>query len=131
MTSVCYLDASACVKLVSPEAESDALVDYLRHRPEQVTSVVADVEVARAAARLGPIAAQGARLLFDTVTLVPLTADIRALARTIPPRTLRALDAIHLATASALSADLGVFVAYDRRLLDAAADLGLPVASPT
>lgn len=131
MTGVCYLDASACVKLVSPEPESDALVDYLRHHPEQVTSVVADVEVARAAARLGPIAAQGARLLFDTVTLVPLTAEVRELARTMPPLTLRSLDAIHLATASALGPDLGGLVAYDRRLLDAAADLGLPVASPT
>jgi predicted nucleic acid-binding protein len=130
LTGVCYLDASACVKLVSPEPESDALVEYLRDRPEQVSSVVVDVEVSRAAARLGPIAEAGARLLLATITLVPMTADVRALARTIPPPVLRSLDAIHLATAVALGADLGVFVAYDQRLLDAAVDAGLPVASP-
>lgn len=43
---------------------------------------------------------------------------------------LRALDAIHLATALALRDDLGVFLAYDRELLAAAADEGLTTASP-
>jgi len=131
LSGICYLDASACVKLVAPEPESDALVEYLRDHGEQASSVVVDVEVSRASARLGPIAREGARLLLGTLTLVPMTTEVRTLARTLPPPALRALDAIHLATALVLGSDLAVFVAYDRRLLDAAADAGLTVASPT
>ncbi|MET8463931.1 hypothetical protein [Micromonospora zamorensis] len=51
-----------------------------------------------------------------------------------PEPTLRSLDAIHLATAQALTNDSGAelvaFVAYDRRLLDAAKAAGPPTASP-
>jgi len=47
-----------------------------------------------------------------------------------PPPALRSLDAIHLVTALALGSDLSFLVAYDHRLLAAARDMGLPVASP-
>ncbi|WP_247671909.1 hypothetical protein [Micromonospora sp. M61] len=51
-----------------------------------------------------------------------------------PEPTLRSLDAIHLATAQVLTnesgAELVAFVAYDRRLLDAAKAAGLATASP-
>jgi uncharacterized protein len=47
---------------------------------------------------------------------------------------LRSLDAIHLATAHLLTSEstetLDAFVAYDRRLLLAAAAVGMPVVSP-
>lgn len=46
-----------------------------------------------------------------------------------PPR-LRSLDAIQLASAVSLGDDLGVFVAYDERLLAAAEDAGLSVLAP-
>lgn len=131
MSSLCYLDASAFVKLTTAEPESPALRNYLHARPAQVSSVLLDVEAHRVATRLGAdVAARTSRLLGG-ITLVPITMEIRSLARTAPPPSLRSIDAIHLATALALGADLGVFVAYDRRLLDAATDLGLPVASPT
>ncbi len=45
-------------------------------------------------------------------------------------RMLRSLDAIHLATASSISAELGVLIIYDRRMLTEAQTLGLPVLSP-
>lgn len=51
-------------------------------------------------------------------------------AGTLRPPELRTLDAIHLATAQALGADLGLFVAYDLRLLQAAEGLGLRTAMP-
>lgn len=131
MSGLCYLDASAFVKLTTAEPESPALRDYLRTRPAQVSSVLLDVEAHRVAARLGAeVTARTSRLL-GSITLVPITTEIRAAARTVSPPSLRSLDAIHLASALALGADLGVFVAYDRRLLDAATDLGVPVASPT
>jgi uncharacterized protein len=40
------------------------------------------------------------------------------------------LPAIHLATARILGADLDAIVSYDDRLLKAAAEAGLPTASP-
>lgn len=43
---------------------------------------------------------------------------------------LRSLDALHLAVARMLGPDLAGVVAYDRRLLDAAAAAGIPTASP-
>jgi predicted nucleic acid-binding protein len=44
---------------------------------------------------------------------------------------IRSLDAVHLATADAvLGGDLESFVTYDRRLLDCAVAIGLPVVSP-
>ena len=60
-----------------------------------------------------------------------MSPEVRSVARSIQPPTLRALDSIHLASALTMASDLGVFVAYDRRLLDAAADAGLAVASPS
>lgn len=48
----------------------------------------------------------------------------------IGPSGLRSLDAIHLAAALAIGADLGVIFAYDTRLKSAAEAYGLNVASP-
>jgi uncharacterized protein len=48
----------------------------------------------------------------------------------LEPRSLRSLDAVHLATALSLGEDLGVMIAYDERLLDAAAQKGIPTANP-
>jgi predicted nucleic acid-binding protein len=48
----------------------------------------------------------------------------------IEPPELRALDAIHVATALRLGRELEAFVSYDVRQLEAASALGLPVASP-
>lgn len=52
------------------------------------------------------------------------------MAATVGPSSLRTLDAIHLATALGLGAELDAFVTYDNRLAEAARSLGLPVVSP-
>ncbi len=51
MSPVTYLDASALVKLVSEEAESSALSEYLATRMARATSIVGVIELRRAAAR--------------------------------------------------------------------------------
>ena len=51
--TVAYVDASAIVKLIVPEAESEALVSSLRSFDDHVTSVIAHVEVPRAVRRTG------------------------------------------------------------------------------
>lgn len=61
--------------------------------------------------------------------MVSVTAPLLRQARGLASATLRTLDAIHLASALRLEAD--ELLAYDRRLLDAARNLGLAVASPT
>jgi hypothetical protein len=59
---------------------------------------------------------------------------VRAVAASYADPLLRSLDAIHLATAQVLTAELGeplaAFVTYDKRLLAAAQTAGFTTASP-
>ena len=48
-----YLDSSALVKLVLPEAETGALLEVLSDWPERISSALAGVEVLRAVRRAG------------------------------------------------------------------------------
>ena len=59
-----------------------------------------------------------------------MTASVLTRAAGARPVTLRALDALHLASALAIRHDLSAFVSYDKRLLTAAEEAGLPVVSP-
>ena len=65
------------------------------------------------------------------MTLVALTDELLDAAALLDPVSIRSLDAIHLATARSLGADVGVVVTYDDRMADAARGLGLEVASPS
>ena len=125
-----YLDASALVKLVAPEAESAAMATLVAEHRSQSTSVVGLVEVRRAAVRRPGVTEARVEDVLVRVVGIAFDPDIAAAAATIGPATLRTLDAIHLASAAALGADLEAFVTYDRRLAEAARALGMPVASP-
>src|SRR4029078_4969627 len=114
-----YLDSSALVKLVQREAESSALRRYLRrHREDRrVTSSLARVEVVRAVAGGGPYAIAHARRQLARVDQCALAGELLDAAATlVPGETLRSLDAIHLASAHALTSDLRAVVTYDERL---------------
>jgi uncharacterized protein len=67
---------------------------------------------------------------LDGIGLLAIDSGIVAAAARLQPPALRSLDAIHLATALSLGDDLGVLIAYDARLLQAARQHGLPVAEP-
>jgi len=127
---VCYLDASALVKLVVTEPETQALLTYLTDFPGRLTSVISAVEVPRAAARHGLPATAQLSHLRDSVDLFDLDAGVLEGAAEVKPVGLRTLDAIHVATAVALRDDLVAMVSYDHRLIDAARAAGLPVVSP-
>jgi len=58
----------------------------------------------------------------------PITEQVSDIARRLGPSTLRSLDAIHLATATLVGADL--VCAYDTRLLTSASELGFRTISP-
>lgn len=125
-----YLDASALVKLVAWEAETDALVAFLRANPGHVTSVVGLVEVRRAAARRPGVDGQQVERVLGRVATIGLDPALVAAAGAIGSAGFRTLDAIHLASAALLDDDLDALVTYDHRLADAAEAIGLPSASP-
>jgi len=127
-----YLDASALVKLVWPEPETPALVAALGREARFVSSEIAEIELLRALRRkAGDAAAKLADATLQSVRLLPLGPSIRCAAGELRPTTLRALDAIHLATAMQLDELLGGFYAYDARLIDAARSVGLHVLAPS
>ncbi len=56
--------------------------------------------------------------------------EVLTIARRLNPSELRSLDAIHLATALSIGADLGALFSYDDRLTAAAIAAGLCVLAP-
>jgi len=127
-----YLDSSALVKLVVEEAESGALRAYLRerHGSDRVTSALARVEVVRAVRSKGAGAVALAGDVLRKTDSIPLSIDLLDEAALLADDVLRTLDAIHIASAQRVGPDLIALVAYDRRLVDAAACSGLAAISP-
>lgn len=108
------------------------MAQWLGERPNEaiVTSELGRIEVLRAARRAGRDALAEAHVVIGDVDLVPMGDVVQNLACEIGEATLRTLDAIHLASAVLLRSALTAFISYDRRLLDGAAELGLPVFAP-
>ncbi len=130
--TLCYLDTSAFVKLVVDEPESEGLREFLIEWPQRSrVSSWTSRPIAWHCERTGP-RWFGPSSSLRSLSLVPVSPEVRTVARSIRPPTLaiarRDPPRRHH---DGLGADLGVFVAYDRRLLDAAADAGLAVASPS
>lgn len=127
-----YLDSSALVKLVLPEAESSALLKSLDAWPARLSSELSRVEVIRAVRRAtsDPAAEGRAEDVLAGLHLLKIDSGILGRAARLDPRTLRSLDAIHLASALSLGDDLGSMVVYDAGLATAAAACGLKVAAP-
>ena len=126
-----YFDSSALVKQVLAEAESDALREWVAEQRNVigVTSSLARVELVRAVAGSGRQAVTRARALLGELTQLQLTSGLLDTAADLT-EPLRSLDAIHLASALRLGAGLEWFVAYDKRLLDAAKAVGLRIVAP-
>lgn len=131
-----YADASALVKLVRDEPESNVLRAFLADA-DLVSSELVLAEVPRAIQRA---AARDARLaldllmaragdLIDAVALLPLDRALLLAAGAFAEPSLRALDAIHIASATDLS-PLDGFVTYDERQAAAARLAGLRTLSP-
>lgn len=131
-----YADASALVKLVRNEAESTALRNYLEGA-DLVSSELVLTEIPRAVRRavaLNPdlpldllLARAGA--LIEVLALRPLDRALLAGAGALAEPALRALDAIHVATAVDLD-PIEAFVTYDERQAAAARLVGLRTMAP-
>lgn len=125
-----YLDTSAAAKLLVDEAESEAITVYLDGLGDEhqvVSSALLETELRRLAGRLD-VEQSAVTDLLARVDLVDPPRSLFHEAGLLPGTHLRSLDALHLATALRVEAD--VLIAYDTRLLDAARSLGLPVDSP-
>lgn len=132
-----YVDSSALLKRVFSEAESTALTSALRAYVAEgsvlVSSTLAWVEVSRALRAYpgsrGPVEMGSlADTALSGVLEKPMSGEVIALARRLAPPVLRTLDAIHLASALLIDAD--VLVAYDQRLLEATTTHGISTSSP-
>jgi uncharacterized protein len=131
-----YADASALVKLVRDEPESDSLRAFLADA-DIVSCELVLTELPRAIRRA---AAHDPRLpletligragdLLDALALLPLDRDLLGAAGALMEPALRALDAIHVAAAVDLS-PLDGFVSYDERQSAAARLAGLRTVQP-
>lgn len=131
-----YADASALVKALLEERESNALRTYLEGA-DVVSCELVLTEIPRALQRtvsvdsslsLRPLL-QRARELIDAIALQPLDSALLAGAGALAEPTLRALDAIHVVSAVDLH-PIDAFVTYDERQAAAARLVGLRTMAP-
>jgi uncharacterized protein len=126
-----YLDASALVKLFKPEPETGALRDALHDWPVQVSSELIRVEGVCTARRLGGTdVLERALSVLERIDLIPISPEIVKHATGSFAPALRAMDAIHLATALTMREDVGTVFVYDGDLHAAALMEGLDAAAP-
>ena len=127
-----YLDSSAILKIVVAEPESRALFELLNGWPLRISSELARTEVVRALRRAGATVQQFRRgqQALERISLIPIDSRILSDAALMKPAALRTLDAVHLATALSLRAELAAVVTYDTHLSTAALAAKLRVWSP-
>lgn len=135
MAAFSYLDASAIVKLVIREAETDALESALVTREALFSTRLSEAEVCRAVRRRGAaLTVERRKALtreaFDALFFVDISADVLYQAGVVGPEHLRTADAIHLATALGTGEPDLEFITYDVRLAKAAEAVGLRVVQP-
>ncbi|MES2209352.1 MAG: type II toxin-antitoxin system VapC family toxin [Chloroflexota bacterium] len=131
-----YADASALVKLVRDEPDSDALRAFLADA-DIASSELVLAEVPRAIRRavahdprLDPDTLMArAGEIVEAIALLPVDRALLLAAGAFAEPALRALDAIHIAAAVDLSPIDG-FVSYDERQAAAARLAGLRTRSP-
>lgn len=132
-----YIDSSALVKRAIRETESEDLVASIDRWVSEgsllVSSTLAWIELTRTIrSRRETEPPQEIVWLIDNAVAgideSPISETVSDVARRIGPATLRSLDAIHLATATLIGAEL--VCAYDRRLLASAEELGFRTVTP-
>jgi predicted nucleic acid-binding protein len=134
---IVYVDTSALLKRVFDESETVAVADALRvhaaRRDLLTSSSLSWVEVWRALRRAsrfipGLVTEAWASDALSGIAELPLTSEVLASARSVGSDVLRSLDAIHLA--AALAIDANIVMTFDDRLAAAAEASGLTVLAP-
>lgn len=125
-----YVDSSALVKLVLPEAESSSMIEFTAKFDTLVTNTIGAIEFRRAVKRHYAQQLWAVERVLAEMTILELSHEVRRTAELLEPTILRTLDAIHLASALVIREEIEAFVAYDERLLEAARLAGIPTVSP-
>ena len=129
---IAYLDTSALAKLVVEERESAALalaIDRLRQSGATlVTSVLGETELRRLVRRNIDLEQSAATEVLARLTVVDFDRATYRQAGLLPGATLRSLDALHIAVALQVAADM--FITYDIRQQQAVSDAGLVLFAP-
>ena len=120
-----YVDASVVLVDI---LEDRPVLPELVHRAEVATSQITSLEISRTLRRdltdsdLAPSPSE----LLTGIDLLSLSSVVLDAAASLPVRFLRSLDAIHLASALLLRADM--VLTHDRQMQRACIELGLAVA---
>jgi predicted nucleic acid-binding protein len=127
---IVYVDTSAALKLVVEEPESGPTADFLSSAGQRgerlVASMLLHTELHCAANRRG-LPPELVNDVLDGINLVDLTRSDLLYAAALPGK-LRSADAIHLAAAIRLEAQ--ILVAFDKELVRAATQAGLHTVTP-
>ena len=137
---ITYFDTSSLLKFIIKEIGSEENLDIWNFSDEKVCSQLTRIEMHSALMRKvreGSISASAMRArlnamnkLFADVVLVDITSEvIDASCELVKELPLKSADAIHLATALMVRADL--FSSSDKRLCAAASESGIAVTDPT
>jgi uncharacterized protein len=127
---IIYVDTSAVLKLVIEEKESSSAAEYLSTaagRGDQLVASMLLYTELHCAAHRRRLQGELVNSVLGAINLLDVARSDLMYAAALPGR-LRSADAIHLAAAIRLQAD--VLVAYDAELLAAAVDAGLNILSP-
>jgi uncharacterized protein len=128
---ILYIETSAAAKLLVEEPASSRLAARLDSAVDQEDVLLScrllETELRRLAIRVD-LTQTAVTHLLDRLDLVEADRSLYREAGLLPGRHLRSLDALHLAVALRVVAD--VIVTYDRRQADAAEAVGLPVLAP-
>lgn len=128
---IIYLESSAAVKLMLSEAESGALAQYCNELVSDdntlVTGAITETELRRAAER-ARIPQVTATAILDRLDVADMERSIFTSAGVLSGAQLRSLDALHVAAALYLNAEM--LISYDHRQIEAATANGLHTVSP-
>ncbi|WP_433557565.1 type II toxin-antitoxin system VapC family toxin [Pseudonocardia xinjiangensis] len=120
---IVYIETSAAAKLLVEEEASARLAEHLDALPEApVSCLVLETELRRLAVRVG-LPQTAVTALLERFDLLETDRSLYREAGLLPGRNLRSLDALHVAAALRLNAD--VMLSYDRRQIAAAEAVGL------
>jgi predicted nucleic acid-binding protein len=124
-----YLDSSALITFIVRRRHVDALERFLSaQKTKTCTSTIGMVETVRTCDQVGSYP-NLMTWLTQQYFEVNVTDSIRDTAAALPGA-LKALDALHIASAEQFGPELEALVTYDRRMAGVARTRGLPVAMP-
>ena len=124
-----YIDASAFVKLIVEEKETQALLKSLPS--SLISGEILTVEVMRTTVHSDAETIAFARKLLAGINFMPISSEVISIASLFGAHIKsKTLDAIHLAAALSIGNAIDGIITYDTTMIADAKLLGIPVLSP-